>query len=176
MRKAYNHLFGKQLPFDLTDVIDRVIDKNDNGLKKCRVVYDEHKYIVEILEYRIKPIKSLRLTIDNTIDYRFKYEDRSRINQLFRKRGEADDIIIVKNGLITDCSYANLLFFNGKYWVTPAVPLLCGIQRQKLLMEERVQTTDIMPVDLVAFTKVRLINAMIRMEDCQDISIPNIYF
>lgn len=176
MHKAYYHLFGKQLPFDLVNVIDRVIDKNDNGLKKCRVVYDENSYNIEIKDYIIRPVNLLKMIEDNDIDYRYKFADRSKINRLFEKKGQADDVVILKNGFITDSSYANLLFFNGSTWVTPEIPLLYGIQRQKLINEKKIITANISPVYLSSFTKVRLVNAMIRMEDELDIDVANIIF
>ena len=90
------------------------------------------------------------------------------------QKGDADDIIIVKNGLITDSSFANLLFFNGLQWLTPAQPLLKGTQRAKLLEQEQVITAEIRTADLSNFIKVRLVNAMLRFEDEVDILIDSI--
>ena len=68
----------------------------------------------------------------------------------------------------------NILFFNGKKWLTPEKPLLKGIQRQFLLNNEIIETANISPNDLHNFTKARLVNAMIGFEDMLDISIAEI--
>ena len=78
------------------------------------------------------------------------------------------------NGLITDSSTANLLYYNGNQWLTPTFPLLKGTQRAKLLEQEKIQVADIRPSDLHNFKKVRLINAMLRFEDEIDVLIENI--
>jgi 4-amino-4-deoxychorismate lyase len=75
-----------------------------------------------------------------------------------------DDILILQNGYLTDASYANLAFFDGKIWYTPRTPLLAGVRRQFLLDSGRIQTADIRKDDLPSFTSVSLINAMIDLD------------
>ena len=41
-------------------------------------------------------------------DYRYKSADRSLLDRLFALRGAADDVLIVRRGLITDTSIANV--------------------------------------------------------------------
>ena len=41
---------------------------------------------------------------------------------------EQDEILITRNGLLTDTSIANIALFNGKEWHTPKHPLLKGVQ------------------------------------------------
>lgn len=83
-------------------------------------------------------------------------------------------MLIVKNGLVTDTSFCNVLFFNGKHWLTPEQPLLRGTRRAALLDQEQIRTAVIGVEDLHYFTKVRLINAMIRFEDCLDIPMDKV--
>ena len=146
------------------------------GLFKCRVVYDTQIREVEFIPYTLPSIHSLQLVVADPLDYSFKFLNRKPINQLVRQREQGDDILIVKQGLITDTSFCNVLFFNGKNWITPAQPLLKGVQRQYLLENERIQTADIRPGDMHQFIKIRLVNAMIRFEDALDILPENIYF
>ncbi len=146
------------------------------GLFKCRVVYDTQIREVEFIPYTLPSIHSLQLVVTDPLDYSFKFLNRKPINQLVRQREQGDDILIVKQGLITDTSFCNVLFFNGKNWITPAQPLLKGVQRQYLLENERIQTADIRPGDMHQFIKIRLVNAMIRFEDALDILPENIYF
>jgi 4-amino-4-deoxychorismate lyase len=92
------------------------------GLYKCRVVYRESIELVEFLPYFRREIRSLRI-VHADIDYSCKYENRSELNMLFAQRGECDDILIIKNGLVTDTSSANIALTDGKAWFTPAEPL-----------------------------------------------------
>jgi len=78
------------------------------GLVKCRIVYSNDIQEITYTPYQPKSIKSLKLVEDNTIDYHCKYLDRNHINELYTQRGNCDDIIIVKNGMLTDSSYSNI--------------------------------------------------------------------
>ena len=174
MKKSFQYLYKRELHFNLELIVSNLAKKYNKGLKKCRVVYNEKEISADITDYKIRNIKTVKLVESNTIDYSFKYENRNPIENLLVKRGSNDDIIIVKNGMITDSSYANLLFFDGKNWVTPSEPLLSGVQRQKLLDEKKIITRVITPGDLKYFRKVRFINAMIRFEDEIDLDINKI--
>ncbi len=134
------------------------------GLYKCRIVYGADGVKFECIPYHAKSVKSLKLVESDSIDYQFKSEDRTEMNQLFNQRGDADDVIIIKNGLITDSSYANLLFWDGKNWFTPEEPLLKGTQRAFLIQTELVKQSIISTTDLRKFEKVKLINSMLGMQ------------
>src|SRR5690606_14853325 len=86
-----------------------------------------------ITPYEVRAVTSLKIIHDDTIDYSLKYEDRSSIDNLFAKRNNCDDILIIKNGFVTDASYSNIAFYDGSRWITPAQPLLKGTMRQHLL-------------------------------------------
>ncbi len=145
------------------------------GLFKCRVIYDTQIRSVEWLHYKYPEIHSLKMVCSDEIEYSHKYAKRDILNQLLEKKDTADDILIKKNGFITDTSFCNILFYNGRNWVTPSFPLLNGTQRQYLLGKEQILTAEITPADLGNFSKVRLINAMIRFEDALDVDISNIF-
>jgi 4-amino-4-deoxychorismate lyase len=95
------------------------------------------------------------------------------MNHLFNQRGDSDDVIIVKNGLVTDASYANLLFWDGKNWFTPEQPLLKGTQREFLIKNELIKQSTISITDLRKFEKVKLINSMLEMQG-PEIPVSNI--
>ncbi len=172
---------SRKVLFNCTDEIDlipvlRESSNNiyDKKLYKCRIVYDTKVRKIEYIPYQIPYINSLKLVRSDEIEYGHKYFDRQKINDLLTQKDKADDIIIVKNGLITDASYANLLFYNGKQWLTPAFPLLKGTQRALLLHQERLHVADIRVEDLRQFNKIRLINAMFKFEDEVDVDIENL--
>lgn len=147
-----------------------------NGLFRCRVTYSERIDSVEFFPYKTRKINSLKLVESNEIDYKYKYADREKLNQLFEKRGICDDIIIVKNGCITDSFVANPVFFDGEKWFTPDTTLLPGTQRAKLLQERKIFEIRITPQDLTKYQKVGLINALNNLEEMQIITCENIFF
>lgn len=83
------------------------------------------------------------------------------LNRLFSERGTCDDILIVKHGLLTDTSIANIALFDGTHWYTPRQPLLKGTKRAFLLDEGILMEKELRCEDLPAFSTIRLFNAMI---------------
>ena len=115
-----------------------------------------------------------RIEHDDEIDYSLKSVDRSSLDRLFGCRGQADEILIVKNGLLTDTSIANIALWDGYRWSTPRIPLLAGTNRQYLLDNGIIHEADIRADDLGNYSKIRLFNAMIEFGevelDCRMIS------
>jgi len=178
MEASRKALFPDSETIDLEAALRKEMAAGKNvpqtGLFKCRVVYDSQIRNLKWIPYSFPKIISLKMVFSNEIKYSYKYENRKAINELLKEKGNTDDILIVKHGLITDTSFCNILFYNGKNWITPSFPLLRGTQRNHLLETEQIQTAEIKPTDLVNFQKARLINAMIRFEDALDIDIRNI--
>lgn len=132
------------------------------GVVRCRFVYDLHgDSQLSYHPYQKREIGLLKLVHDNTIEYSMKYANRERLDALFCLREEADDVLIVKNDLVTDTTIANVAFFDGKRWLTPASPLLRGTTRERLLDEGRIFEEEIRTQDLERFSKVALMNAMV---------------
>jgi 4-amino-4-deoxychorismate lyase len=129
-------------------------------LHKCRVVYNAGIVDIQITPYYRITLNRFRLVECNTISYPFKFTDRQKLEQLFTLRGKADEIIIVKNGCITDASVANLVFFDGKSYFTPDTPLLAGTHRARLLAEEKIFQRSISVNDLHRYESFKPINAM----------------
>jgi len=173
--KAQKGYFGISPQLTLSEKLE-IPEFAKNGLFRCRVTYSKQIDKVEFLPHQFRQIKSLKLVEDNEIDYRFKYADRERLNLLFEKRGNCDDIIIVKNECITDSLAANLIFFDGEKWMTPETSLLPGTQRAKLLDEGKITECSITPEDIRKFEKVGLINAMQDLENMPVIELQNIQF
>ncbi len=165
-------IFGLENKMDLRDYI-LLPDSLDIGLYKCRVVYAQEVQKVEFLPYKSKSVRTLRIVNDNTVQYQHKFLNRTGIDGLLSGT-DADDILIVQQGFVTDTSHANIVFFDGKNWLTPARPLLFGTKRQILLDRGVIQETDILYKELNRFTKAALINAMLDLGDIPFISIKNI--
>ncbi len=139
------------------------------GLHKLRIVYGRAVEKVEIVPYHRRAVKSLVCIAADEADYRFKWEDRSLFSRLMTDLGSDQDIIVVRNGYVTDSSYANLALQQGDRWVTPDTPLLAGTARQRLLDAGLITAVPVRAADLRRYSRVSLINAM---NDIGDIVIP----
>jgi 4-amino-4-deoxychorismate lyase len=144
------------------------------GIVRCNIGYGSKCESLIFGLYEKKSIRSLRLVTCNEIDYRAKYSDRSLLQVLLSKRGECDEIIIVKNGCITDTSMSNLIFLEKDHWVTPSSPLLRGTTRERLLAEGILTERQITPGMLSEFSACKLINAMRLPEEEETIPIGRI--
>jgi 4-amino-4-deoxychorismate lyase len=111
----------------------------------------------------------------NQFDYSYKYENRTFLNQLFQKRGNCDDILIIKNGVVTDSYYANVVFYDGKNWCTPNTPLLPGTQRAKLLQNGKIRETCVTIKSISKYSLIGLINAMQDLENMPAVAIDKIF-
>lgn len=172
MNRSLKILCGSHDYFVLDEFLSK-IEKPEKGLYKCRIVYDDEIKDVEFLPYQPKVISSLRIIEHDRIHYEFKYKDRKIIDRLFGLRKSCDDILIVKNGLVTDCSYANIIFRKNKRWYTPWSPLLKGTQRQSLLEKGMIEEEEIRKEDIKMFETFKLINAMVEFES-PELSVENI--
>jgi len=150
--------------------------KNRAGLWRCRVVYSKRIKKIEFLPHQYKKIESLKLVFDDSIDYHLKYSNREYLNQLYEKRGDCDDIVIVKNGFIADSWNANPIFFDGKIWWTSDTPLLPGTQRARLISEGKLSVCRITLRDLSKYQKVGLINALQDLHDMPVLKVENIRY
>lgn len=175
MNRSVEELYTGTVPIDLAKTI--VIPENfRSGLFKVRVLYRQTIEKVEIEPYNFRTIQSLKVVQHESIDYHLKYTDREILQQLFAFRGNCDDIIIIKNGFVTDSFAANLLFFDGHNWVTPATPLLKGTQRQFLLEQGIISEKGIREEDIRSYQKVGLINAMVDFDEMPVININRIVY
>lgn len=161
--------FGLEEEIDLLVILNQSNFPKD-GKHKVRIVYDEQIQEVEFLTYRVRPIHSIRLVENNEIEYRFKSEDRHAF-ELMKDSIVEDEIIIVQNGQITDTSYSNLVFFDGEKWVTPATYLLNGTMRQALLDVGQIVEEEVNPKDLNRFLSLKLINAMMDLNESPELTI-----
>lgn len=173
MQKARELLFGIDTPIQLEEILQVPVAYRQ-GLVKCRVLYKEEIQQVTFAAYQKRNIQSLQLVFDDTINYTYKYADRTHLERLYTQKGSADDILIVRRGELTDTMYGNIGFFDGKKWYTPANPLLQGTQRQRLLDEQVIEPALITIEDLRAFEAIRVFNALNEFEEQPLISIDQI--
>jgi 4-amino-4-deoxychorismate lyase len=85
-----------------------------------------------------------------------------------------DDILIVKDGLITDTSIANIAIYDGFKWITPKKPLLRGTQRAKLLKDKLIIEKDIKVKDMKNTVRFAIMNALLGFQEIKDIKFKGI--
>ncbi|MDD2797780.1 MAG: aminotransferase class IV [Bacteroidales bacterium] len=167
-------VFGKEIHLEFDNLL--IPDEFREGVVKCRIIYDVHIHEITFEHYTPRKINSLKLVYDNQIDYSNKRLDRSDLNALVAQKGIADEILIVKNGLLSDISYGNVVVSINGVLYTPKNCLLKGTQRQQLLDEGKIVERDLTPADLQNCTSVTIINAMLGLEDNNTILPENIIF
>ena len=159
MNRSRLKLFGNNNPLKLSDYI-KVPDADNDRITRCRVIYATSINSIEFSPYIPANIKTLKIVDAGTLAYDYKYLDRSRLTALIDKK-TADDILIIRNGCVTDVSFANIVFTDGEHWITPDTPLLHGTMRELLLRKGVIKLDRITINDLSLFTHFRLINAML---------------
>jgi 4-amino-4-deoxychorismate lyase len=159
MNLSRQELWNLNEPLFLSEII-KVPEEWKTGLVKCKVTYGSQIESITFKTYTKRPVHSLKLLECNDIDYHLKKSDRSMLNDLFSQKGSCDEIIIISKGFVTDTSISNLIFFDGKNWFTPKMPLLNGTCRQRLLREGKISEMEIHVEDLWQFSGLKLINAM----------------
>lgn len=169
-RKEY---FGLSTKMNLANFI-KVPASSRKGVFKCRISYAKSIEKIEFIRHKNRMIESLKIVEDDLIDYHLKYSDRSRLDELFSKRDGCDDILIVKNGFVTDSWTSNVVFFDGRKWWTSDTPLLPGTQRARLISEGKLSVCRIRQKDLIKYQKVGLINAMNDLQNMPLIEIRNV--
>ena len=149
-------LFNKA-PLDLQTVLTP-----PQGTWRCRILYDDHIHSIEYLPLSHRSWECFALIdIDSSFAYPYKYANRDYFDKLKAHAPSCDDILMVKEGMITDTTIANIAFWDGQRWVTPAKPLLYGTTRQRLLDEGLLTVATITPEDIQHFSHMAIMNALI---------------
>jgi len=167
MDQSRAHLFHTSSTIDLASSL-KIPDSH--GLFRCRVLYGKKIKSITYHPYTPKPVSRLKI-VSSDIDYAYKYADRDALNALLCANPEADEIIIEKDGLLTDTTISNIAFFRNGNWYTPQKPLLKGTMRAKLLDEGFLRPRDITKAELADFSHVALINAMLGFKILNEITI-----
>ncbi|HEX7583244.1 MAG TPA: aminotransferase class IV [Prolixibacteraceae bacterium] len=173
MDRAMNEKYPDAGKISLAEAIS-IPENCISGVFKVRVLYGSAIGKIEIEPYIFRIIRSLKVIHHESVDYHLKYSERRILQELFAQRENCDDIIIVKNGFVTDSFAANILFLDGVQWITPTTPLLNGTKRQFLLDQGIIAEKEIREEDIRTYQKVGLINAMIDFDEMPVIDIDSI--
>lgn len=176
LNESRNALLGIQESLDLGTII-KIPEDLEGSIYRCRVLYGKEIDEIQFIPHQVRLVSSLRMIHYNDIEYGYKYADRHKLEELFEMRGYCDEVLIVKDGYITDTTISNIVFsLPTGGWVTPDTPLLKGTMRTYLLEKGQIAKATIRPGDLPEFTGAKMINCMMDLESSQNIKIENIYF
>ena len=160
LNRTRRELWGYTDQWNLGELIE-IPDSVDNQVYKCRLSYEKKIQEIRWEPYTFRQIARVQRVYHDTIDYTYKYDQRDMLNALFAQRQNADEILIIKNGFVTDSFYCNVALFDGNQWFTPTTYLLPGTQRAHLLQNGTITETEIKETDLNRYTHIKLFNAMI---------------
>ncbi|PJG83885.1 aminotransferase class IV family protein [Caviibacterium pharyngocola] len=163
--QSLRRFYGKSavIIHDLSEIIKNhtaLFQSIETPIIRCRIDYNRSNYQINCFPYERKNYLKFQPVICNDIDYGLKYANRDMLNRLLAQKDDCDEIMIIKQGKVTDCSIGNLVFRQGSQWFTPDSPLLAGTQRAKLLAEKRIKERSIYAENLAEFDEIRLINAL----------------
>ena len=152
--------------------LQEYINPISEELLRCKLIYDENG-VVDVLyfPYKKREIKSFKIIFDNEIEYSKKYLNRAKLDELYEKRDDCDEVIIIKNEIVTDTTIANIAIFYENSWITSKNCLLGGTTRARLLEEKKLLEKDITLDMLKNASKVALMNAMIGFDEIKDFKI-----
>ena len=164
LERSYLYMFKKKCAWQLNSMIPELPKE---GSFKLRFLYNKDRFTFELLPYTSRKIECLKLIEIDSYSYDHKFTDRSGLDNAYKLRGDCDDVLLTKNGFLTDTSYCNIILFDGSQWVTPEKPLFEGVQREFLINQQRVTPKQIHVNDLSDFISFQLINALNPFEENQ---------
>ncbi len=150
--------------------------KGSQAVYKLRLIYDALGIQkVELIPYKALVIQELWLCeVPANFDYEYKFLDRTCLNPFALQEGKQAKIpLFVKEDLLTDTSFTNVILRFGEELLTPTKPLLRGVMREHLLGEGRIREQELRVEDLEHCDEILLINAMLPLE--RAISIKQIF-
>ncbi|RXI26491.1 aminotransferase class IV family protein [Aliarcobacter trophiarum] len=152
--------------------LQEYINPISNELLRCKIIYNKDEILsVDYFVYKKREIRSFKIVIDDTLNYSKKYLNREKLDELFLKKDSCDEIIIVKNGIVTDTSIANIAIFYDGFWITSKNCLLEGTSRARLLEQKEIFEKDISLDMLKNSSKIALMNAMIGFYEIKEFKI-----
>lgn len=165
MSRSMMALFDLNKPIHIRNYI-QLPDAYKKGLVKCRILYDTQIRDVQFSNYTIRNIRSAKLIFSDTVLYPHKLLNRDALDSLYLLRDTCDEILVIKNGLVTDAYYYNLVFEKNGQLYTPLSPLLYGTQRQRLIDNNKIIPINIPTDEIFQYERIHFINALTPLNIC----------
>lgn len=136
-------------------------DLTDHPSVRCTIEYRTAITACRAIPYTVRDIHSLLLIeLPDHIDYADKWSDRTCFAPLSALCEEGQEPLLIRDGLLTDTTYSNVVIeMNGEY-LTPSRPLLFGTRRQYYLDQGLIRTADLSIQDCLSADRIHLVNAM----------------
>ena len=166
MKHSIKALSGRDLQIELNEKIILQAIKNDD-LFKCRILYNDQEYQVEISRYQKRHIEKIVFIHDDDISYPLKFTAKNCFVKHTKNLPATTEPIFVVDGFLTDSSYSNIALWNGNEWHTPKEPLFFGVRRNVLLNENLLVAKNISINDMHQYQKISFINAMLDLEELE---------
>ncbi|MEO1942642.1 MAG: aminotransferase class IV [Campylobacterales bacterium] len=131
-------------------------------LVRGRVLYSPTKVKVELERLGPRQFQKFKVVEVGDLDYHLKWANREKLEELKRNGEGADEVIILKNRLVTDTTISNLAFWDWEkgVWITPATPLLRGTTRERLLRRGVLKEAKIGIEELPRFNLIGMLNGV----------------
>ena len=159
------------LPADLDALVPHTLR---TGTVRCRIVYDHTLRELTFTPYRRRCLERLIAVDAGAMDYAYKYADRSPLERPNIPLSEADELLFVRGGYVTDTSYTNLILRRGDELLTPDTFLLDGTCRRRLLRTAQVRTAQVRLSDLLAYDELLLVNAMMPLGEALRLPVTSV--
>jgi 4-amino-4-deoxychorismate lyase len=131
------------------------------------VSYDASGASCSVFPYVRRKISRLVLVAADDLSYEHKYEDRSRLVAYASGLAPYEEALFTVRGYVTDTTFSNIVFFDGKDYFTPSTYLLKGTMRQRLVDSGKVRELAVRADLIKEFQSAHLINAMNDVGDIQ---------
>ena len=127
------------------------------GNFRLRVDYNKEIKSFTCRPFTCREFKEFRV-VESDIEYAYKYANRDELDAL---KEDDKEIIIIKNGFLTDTSIANIALRVDGVWLTPKTPLLQGTTRARLIDSGFLKCENLTLKDLKNAQNFAIMNALI---------------
>lgn len=154
--KTYFENFGQVSNLKIVEFL-----KPFHKCTRAKFVYGFDFFEMSYFDYYPKKIEKIKLVEINDFDYTYKLFDRVFFDDLLNQNRNIDEIFMFKNGLLTDCTIANIVILEDNNWISPKKPLLFGTTLKRFGDLGTVLFDDIDYNRLIKAQKIGFLNAMI---------------
>lgn len=113
-----------------------------------------------LFSYKARKFRNFKI-LKSDVNYERKFLDRSALDEIFAQKGANDDVLIEKNGILTDMTIANIAILQNDIRITPKNPLLKGTTRKRLLNNGFLIELNFGIKELLSAQSFAILNAMI---------------
>lgn len=172
IQEVFEEKFPQKKAWEIAKLIPDILEEK---WIKLRFIYNDISFKIELSPYHKKTIQKLIFVDIEQYEYSYKYEDRRFLYELLKLHPEYDEVIMVKNGLVTDATIGNIALEKNGKWYTPQYPLLNGTKRRKLLKEKILIPKNIKQEEIQEYDKIAIINAFLDLEESNILSVSNAF-